>query len=69
MVVTFSTLPNRPSKTNLCVCVPSKVPVIPKRYLQLISLVMIVVNDLDLNRCASSPTTHPKFSKYFLSNL
>jgi hypothetical protein len=69
VVVTLLTFPNNPSKTSLCVCVPSKVPVNPKRYLQFINLVMIVVNDLDLNRWASSPITHPKFSKYFLSNL
>ena len=47
---TFSTAPNKPSNTNLCVCVPSSVPVNPNLYLHKCSLVIIFVSDLDLNR-------------------
>ena len=47
---TLFTLPNRPSNTNLCVLVPSKVPVIPIRYSQLVSLVIILVNETALNK-------------------
>ena len=43
-------VPNKPSNTSLCVCVSSNVPVKPKRYLQLIILVMILVKDFDLNK-------------------
>ena len=61
--VTLLTEPNRPSNTNLCVSVPSSVPVRPNLYLQSSSFVNILVSDLDLNRWASSPTTQPKSLK------
>ena len=69
VVTTCSTDPNNPSRTNLCVSVPSSVPVNPNLYLHWCNLVIIPVNDLDLNMCASSPITHPNASKYFLGNL
>jgi len=53
--ITFSTSPKRPSNTNLCVFVPSKVPVRPILYLAFVQEVSIVVRDCALNRCASSP--------------
>ena len=41
--------PNKPSNTHLCVCVPSRVPVKPKRYLALSSFDIIDIKDFDLN--------------------
>jgi hypothetical protein len=58
VVVTCLTAPNKPSRTNRCVCDPSSVPVSPNLYLQSSSFVSIDVNDFALNRCASSPIQH-----------
>ena len=55
--ITFITGPNNPSKTSLCVSVPSRVPVNPNLQSQFSNFVIIFVRELALNKCASSPIT------------
>ena len=57
VLTTLSTVPNNPSRTNLFTFSPSNVPVKPILCLQLCNLVIILVRDLALNWCASSPIT------------
>ena len=64
LVVIFLCGPNKPSSTNLCVWVPSRVPVNPNLYLASVHLVRILVRDLALKLCASSPITMPNVWKY-----
>src|SRR6056297_3506341 len=69
VVVTRLTGPKIPSRTNLCVFVPSRVPVVPNLYSDSEHLVRIDVSDLALKLCASSPITQPNSENHDFCNL